>query len=174
MTMAGSWHLIMRFIGSLRPGGPSGDDVAWVRSVLSESEFRLWERMYGPDRRHSVAIGRQVADRLGEQASTPVLAAALLHDVGKVDADLGTWGRVIATLSALVAGRDTAEVWARRTGFTRRIGLYLLHPRLGGDMLEMAGSDPLTVAWAREHHLPESEWTVERSIAQVLHEVDDD
>ena len=172
--MAGSWHLIRRFIGSLRPGGPSRSDVEWVRSVLSESEFRLWERMRGPDRRHSAAIGRQVGDRLGEQATDPVLAAALLHDVGKVDADLRTWGRVVATLSALVAGRDSAEGWARRTGYTRRIGLYLLHPRLGGDMLEMAGSDPLTVAWAREHHLAESEWSVELPIARVLHEVDDD
>ena len=172
--MSGSVHLTKRFIRSIRPGGPSRDDVAWVSGVLSESEFQLWERMYGPDRRHSVAIGREVGDRLGEQATEPVLAAALLHDVGKVDADLGTWGRVIATLSGLVAGRDTAEVWAGRTGFTRRVGLYLLHPRLGGDMLEMAGSDPLTIAWAREHHLPEPDWTVEASIARVLHEVDDD
>jgi len=172
--MGGSWHLTKRLIGSLRPGGPSRDDVTWVRSVLSESEFRLWERMYGPDRRHSSAIGREVRDRLGDRATAPVLAAALLHDVGKIDADLGTCGRVLATLSALVAGRDTAEGWTRRTGYTRRIGLYLLHPRLGAEMLEVAGSDPLTVAWAREHHLPESQWTVDRSIGRVLHEVDDD
>ena len=29
--------------------------------------------------------------------------------------------------------------------------MYLLHPDLGGDLLGMAGSDPLTEAWTREH-----------------------
>ena len=103
-----------------------------------------------------------------------MLAAALLHDVGKVDAGLRTWGRVVATLSAKVAGRDTAELWVRSSGFTRRVGLYVRHPDIGGDMLEMAGSDPLTVAWAREHHRPPEQWTVPASVAEVLHEVDDD
>jgi len=172
--MGGAWHLTKRFFGSLRPGGPSSDDVAWVQSVLSEAEFGLWRRMSGPDRRHSAAIGREVAERLGPRADGPVLAAALLHDVGKIDADLGTWGRVIATLSAKVAGPETAVAWAETRGFTRRVGLYLQHPRLGGDMLEMAGSDPLSVAWAREHHLPESEWSIDPDIGRVLHEVDDD
>jgi hypothetical protein len=54
------------------------------------------------------------------------------------------------------------------------VGLYLQHPRLGGDMLALAGSDPLTVAWTREHHLPESEWTVPLELGQVLKDADDD
>ena len=174
MSVGGAWHLTKRFFGSLRPGGPPRADVDWVSSTLSSAELGLWQRMSGPDRRHSARIGRRAAERLGDRASPPVLAAALLHDVGKIDAGLGTWGRVVATLSAMVAGADSAEHWIRSTGFTRRVGLYVHHPRLGGDMLEMAGSDPLTVAWAREHHRPEEEWTVEASIARVLHEVDDD
>jgi hypothetical protein len=173
MNGGGWWHLARRLLGSLRPGGPAGHDVAWVSSVLSEDEFALWGRMSGPDRRHSVAIAREVDRRLGDDASPPVRAAALMHDVGKIDAGLGTWGRVVATLAVKVAGADTADAWIERRGFTRRVGLYVRHPRLGGDMLEMAGSDPLTVAWTREHHLPESEWTIDPRIAGVLHEVDD-
>ncbi len=172
--MGHAWHLTKRFVGSLRPGGPSRAETEWVRAALSAAEFDLWTRMSGPDRRHSVRIGSEVARQLGDGATPPVLAAALLHDVGKLDADLGTWGRVIATLSAKVAGHDAAEQWAQRRGFTRRVGLYLMHPQTGGDMLELAGSDPLTVAWTREHHLDESAWTVESSIARVLHAVDDD
>ena len=38
----------------------------------------------------------------------------------------------------------------------------------------MAGSDPLTVAWAREHHLPADEWTIDPELAQALHDADDD
>ncbi len=73
-----------------------------------------------------------------------------------------------------VAGRDTASLWVRSRGFTRNVGLYLQHPDIGGDMLAMAGSNPLTVAWAREHHLPEEEWTVPVDVARVLRDVDDD
>ena len=36
---------------------------------------------------------------------------------------------------AEVAGRDAASAWTRGRGFTRRVGLYLLHPELGGDLL---------------------------------------
>ena len=141
---------------------------------MSEAEYALWSRKYGPDRRHSAAVGREVERRLGAEATPPVLAAALLHDIGKIDADLGTWGRVVATLSAKVAGRDTAKLWSKSTGFTRKVGLYLQHPAIGADMLEMADSDPLTVAWAAEHHRSPEEWTIDADIAQVLHDVDDD
>lgn len=167
-------HLARRFFGSLRPGGPPERERAWVESVLSEAEYALWVRMYGPDRRHSATVAREVERRLGHEATPAVLAAALLHDVGKIDADLRTWGRVVATLSAAVAGRDTARLWIRSSGFTRRVGLYLHHPEIGADMLEMAGSDPLSVAWAAEHHRPRDEWTVPLGIADVLHDVDDD
>lgn len=172
--MAPARHLISRFFGSLLPGGPRTEDVRWIESVLSDKELALWSRMYGPDRRHSARAARQAESLLGPQATRPVLAAALLHDIGKLDSGLRTWGRVVATLSAKVAGPDTAALWRKGSGFTRGVGLYLDHPRLGGDMLEMAGSDPLTSTWAREHHLPCEECTVESSIAEVLREVDQD
>lgn len=172
--MGSAMHLTRRFFGALRPGGPSEVDRVWVKSVLSEAEFVLWRRQYGPDRRHTAAVAREVERRLGNEASPPVLAAALLHDIGKIDADLRTWGRVVATLSAKVAGRDAARLWTKSTGFTRKVGLYLQHPEIGADMLEMAGSDPLTVAWAAEHHLPAEEWTIDPTVAQILHDVDDD
>jgi hypothetical protein len=38
----------------------------------------------------------------------------------------------------------------------------------------MAGSDPLTVAWAEQHHLPDEEWTVEPELAAALSAADDD
>ena len=172
--MGSALHLTRRFFGALRPGGPSDDDRAWVESVLSDAEYALWRRQYGPDRRHTAAVAREVEVRLGNEATRPVLAAALLHDIGKIDADLGTWGRVVATLSAKVAGRDTARLWIKSSGFTRRVGLYVEHPAIGADMLEMAQSDPMTVAWAEEHHKPAEEWTIDPAIAHVLHEVDDD
>lgn len=167
-------HLVKRFFGSLVPGGPAAVDDAWARTFLLEREQPLWDRMCNVDRRHSVAVAKEVERSLGNEASRPVLAAALLHDVGKSVSELRTYGRVVATLSAKVAGYDMALAWTETRGFTRRVGLYLEHPRLGGDLLALAGSDPLTEAWTREHHLPEEEWTIPTALAQALKAADDD
>jgi hypothetical protein len=66
------------------------------------------------------------------------------------------------------------RAWTRTNGFTRRVGLYLQHPRLGAEMLALAGSDEITVAWAREHHLPTDEWSLPREVAAALKDADDD
>jgi hypothetical protein len=167
-------HLTRRFLGSLRPGGPRPADDAWACSKLLPSEETLWRRMRGADRRHAVAVAREVERALGAEATRPVLAAALLHDVGKIESGLGVYGRVVATLCGMIAGRETAKQWARRRGFSRKVGLYLLHPDLGGDLLGMAGSDPLTEAWARQHHRSPDSWTIDREVAAALKAADDD
>jgi hypothetical protein len=172
--MAGALHLVGRFFGSLSPRGPRREDEAWVTGALLPGELELWRRMSRADRRHAAGVGRRVERALGAEATPPVLAAALLHDVGKVAAGLGTYGRVVATVAGMAAGRDTAEAWSKATGVTRRVGLYLRHPELGAEMLAVAGSDPLTVTWAREHHLPPERWTLPAPIAQALKAADDD
>lgn len=165
-------HRASRFFGSLRPGPPKKADVAWAADVLNPEELRLFNRMSNPDRRHSVAVARAVERALGAEATTPVLAAALLHDVGKSQAGLRTYGRVVATLSHAIVGDSFADHWRRTSGLTRRVGLYLQYPRIGAEMLELAGSDPLVVAWAREHHLPKEEWTVPAHLGQALSAAD--
>lgn len=174
--MAKPTHLVKRFFGSLLPRGPKPVDTEWAESVLLPGEVALWSRMSRSDRRHAAGVARRVEDALGADATRSVLAAALLHDVGKLDANLSVYGRVIATLSgaAVRHDQDTIRDWTRTRGFTRRVGLYLQHPRLGGDMLALAGSDPLTVAWAREHHLPREEWTLPMELANALKAADDD
>ena len=174
--MASTAHLARRFAGSLRPGGPSAAEREWAESQLTDAERELWREMSGPDRRHSAAVARRVERALGAEASRPVLAAALLHDVGKIDARLRTYGRVVATLAGKAVGRDSDVVraWCRAGGFTRRVGLYLRHPDIGGDRLELVGSDPVTIAWAREHHLPADRWTLPEHLSGVLHDADDD
>jgi len=166
MTTAG--HLVRRFLGSLRPGGPPPADEAWARDALLAGERPLWDRMSGPDRRHAVAVARRTEEALGPRATRPVVAAALLHDVGKVEAGLGTFPRVGATLLAAVAGRERL---ARRQG---RVGRYVRHDVLGADLLDAAGSDPLTRTWAGEHHLPPDRWTVDPAVGAALKAADDD
>jgi hypothetical protein len=174
--MARSVHLVRRFFGSVVPRGPGAVDAAWADEQLLPAEQEVWRRMSRTDRRHACGVARRVQADLGRDATRPVLAAALLHDVGKAEAGLSTYGRVIATVSAGAVRHDpdVIRAWSRTRGFTRRVGLYLQHPRLGGDLLGMAGSDPLTEAWAREHHLPEEEWTIPLDVGRALKAADDD
>ena len=172
--MAETAHLVKRFVGSLWPLGPSSENDAWARQHLLDGEQELWQRMSAQDRRHSIGVARRVEAALGDQASRPVMAAALLHDVGKIEANFGTFLRVVATLSAAIAGRETAELWVRSTGVTRRVGLYLKHPAIGGDLLAMAGSDAFTETWAREHHHPPESCSLDAHLACALRDADDD
>lgn len=177
-------HLVRRFVSSLRSGGPAEVDRAWVSEVLSRSEYELWARQYPPDRRHSASVARQVhrelaGGTLSEDAPFSedarwVLAAALLHDVGKIEADLGTWGRVGATLAAKTVGLRRARGWVDRDGWRRRIGSYLNHPEIGAELLQAARSDPRTVAWAAQHHQRAEEWTIPAEMARILHAFDND
>ncbi len=171
----GEWaHLGRRFLGSLRPGGPAPRDREWVDEQLLPTERDLWARMSGPDRRHAAGVAREVERALGHAATRPVLAAALLHDVGKIESGLRTYGRVVATMCAKVAGPEMARAWRNHRGYARKVGLYLQHPEVGGDLLEMAGSDPLTVAWAREHHRRRDDWSVPVALGDALKAADND
>ena len=163
-----------RFAGSLSAAGPAAGDEEWARSQLLAGERRLWDAMPGADRRHAVGVARRVDAALAPDAGRPTLAAALLHDVGKVEAGLGTPGRVAATLAGLAGGRRRAASWASRPGPLGRVGRYLRHPELGAGLLRAAGSDPLTVAWAAEHHSPAERWSVPVRIGAALKAADDD
>ncbi|HLI53796.1 MAG TPA: HD domain-containing protein [Acidimicrobiales bacterium] len=158
-------HLATRFFGALDPRGPSQAEEDWATGWLLPGEQRLWRRMSGPDRRHAAGVAREVGRRLGG-APREVMAAALLHDVGKVDSGLGTFARVWVTLAAMAVGRDRVP--------GRRAKRYLAHDRIGASLLRDAGSDPITVAWAGEHHRPEGCWTLDPTVAAALKAADGD
>jgi hypothetical protein len=154
-------HLARRFAGSISRRPPPPGDEAWVRTHLLDGEHRLWCRMSAADRRHAVGVARRVVALLGDAATRPVMAAALLHDVGKVDSGLGTLGRVAAT------------VVDRRRG-DGRFARYRRHDAIGAALLRDAGSAELTWRWAEEHHRPPLSWTVAPELAQALKAADDD
>jgi putative nucleotidyltransferase with HDIG domain len=153
--MMGNWgHLARRFVGAHRPGGPPAAEQDWVAGVLTPAEFTLWERQPGQDRRHTVEVARRVEAMLAgtpHAGDTRWLACALLHDIGKVAAGLGIYGRVLATLVAK-ATRGRATAWEELRGRKRRIALYLRHGEIGADMLRMAGGREEVAVWAAAHH----------------------
>ncbi|MGA2211084.1 MAG: HDIG domain-containing metalloprotein [Acidimicrobiales bacterium] len=186
------WHLGLRFLGALAPVGPREASQQWALAHLLPAEQQLFMSMSGADRRHAVGVARKALRLADAQhldvggpagaSSQTFVAAALLHDVGKIEAKLGTFGRVWATLAALGLGRDRVVAWDRpaesaggalaRQG--ARMARYLQHDRIGAELLESAGSDQLTITWARDHHLPEQRWRVDRRLGECLKLADGD
>jgi hypothetical protein len=174
-------HLAERFFGALDPRGPTATDEDWATGHLLPGERQLWGRMSGPDRRHAVGVARSAVALLGSDPAArdrAVVAAALLHDVGKVEARYGTFARVGITVAAMVAGRSRLVSWSARgakaSGWRRRVGAYLTHDVIGGDLLRAAGSDGVTADWARQHHLAASRWTVAPAVGAALKQADGD
>jgi hypothetical protein len=91
-----------------------------------------------------------------------VVAAALLHDVGKLDADLGVVGRVVAALLSA----------CRLAHAPGALGRHLRYPATGAAMLAAAGEPAPVVQWAAQHHLPATAWTVPAPWAARLAEAD--
>ena len=179
----GSWrHLSRRFFTSLVPRAPAPADETWALDHLLDGERRLWRQMSPSDRRHAVGVARETVHRLGpDRARREVVAAALLHDVGKVASSFGTLARAGVTASAMALGRDRIVGWAgdgadlgRPSSTRARAGSYLTHDRVGAAMLRDAGSAAVTVSWAAEHHLPPERWTVDAEVGAALKAADDD
>jgi hypothetical protein len=124
-----AYHLAARFFTSLSPRPPSVVDEVWAEDHLLPRELALWRRMNNRDRRHSVLVARRFVT-CRPQASRAEVAGALLHDVGKIRCELGTFARVAATL---VGPR------------TERFRAYHDHEQIGAELVGAAGSDPATV-----------------------------
>jgi hypothetical protein len=144
-------HLARRWAGSLSTRPPAPADAAWAEAFLPAGETALWRRLSNVDRRHAILVARRYAE-LRPDAARAEMAGALLHDIGKLDAGLGTWMRVVATV---VGPR------------TERFRRYHDHEAIGAEMLVQAGSDPLTVAMVADSaDLPPS-------VRAALHTADD-
>ena len=127
--LATTWHLVARFVSSLPPTPPPVADEVWVDRHLLSGERALWVQLSNQDRRHSAVVARRFVLARPE-ATRAEIAGAILHDVGKIECGLGTFGRVLATL----AGPRTAAFRA-----------YHDHEEIGAQMARRAGSEWATV-----------------------------
>ena len=123
------WHLAARFVTSLPPTPPSVADEVWVDEHLLGGERSLWVQLSNQDRRHSAAVAKRFV-QLRPAATREEIAGAILHDVGKIECGLGTFGRVVATLFG-----------PRTTAFAA----YHDHEAIGAAMARGVGSEPATV-----------------------------
>jgi hypothetical protein len=143
-------HLVARFGASLWAREPSPADDARVRATLTDAELTVWTAMPRADRAEGLATLRRLPPAMA--ADDRWAAAALLHDAGKAESGLGTFGRVFATVRGHFG--DPAEMAGRS-------GRYLRHAPIGADRLAAAGARPEVVVWARYHHDP-ARWPLDQ------------
>ena len=149
-------HLAARFLDYVRAKPLTDAERKIVISSLTGEEAHIFFEQGPKDQAHGFAAALVVLE--SDQSTGERIRAAMLHDVGKRNAGLGVLGRVAAT--ALIK---------MGLPLTRRFTLYRDHGPLGAADLEVAGSPPLVVEFARAHHssrpdtVNEEEWALLQS-----------
>ena len=89
--------------------GPSQEDVELVSSVLTDPQLELFLGMQASEQTHSIQVFNELRNQ-GEK-NPDLLAAALLHDVGKTRAPLRIWERVMIVIVGAVC-ENCLHKWA--------------------------------------------------------------
>ena len=128
----------------------SDEEVKRATRALTPEAQSLFLRQTTQDQRHALAVYRAL--RQAGDTDSHLLAAALLHDVGKAATWLSAVHRSIIVLLARFApallarlSRGEARWW------NRPFVVHAHHPQIGARWAEEVGCSPLTVALIRRH-----------------------
>jgi len=132
---------------------PHTNDLAQAGHFLSPQLLELFLQMQPGEQAHSLAVFRQLQDQ-GE-TDRDLLAAALLHDVGKSRCQLRLWERVFIVLLRAMLPRH-ARRWGRAEprGWRRALVVAQQHPRWGAQMAQQFGASARTIQLIRRHQDP--------------------
>lgn len=131
-------HLSSRFFDVLLSRRLDAAERATVETWLAPDLADVFFAQPGPDQRHGYEAGLNV---VAAGAEPDVVVAAAMHDVGKRQARLGIFGRVIASL-LIMAGLPLG----------RRMRLYRDHGMTAAAELAALGAPPLAIDFALHHH----------------------
>ena len=148
----------------------SAEEHLRVAQWLPASALPLFQTMSSADQRHSLRVcegllARGCADR-------DLLAAALLHDVGKARGRVPFWTRPVLVLGKLLLPRLLARVTVYPqegrplSRWRRALSYAWYHAEVGAELAAQAGLSARTVLYIRTHHQP-------RGPARELHAVDE-
>ena len=143
----------------LEPGVPlSTQERAEVANWLPERARELFATMSVADQRHALRVCRGLQER--GCMDVEMLAAALLHDVGKAQGRVPFWTRPAIVIGKRVApgllSRLTSyPVDAGCKGWRRSLSYAWHHAEVGADLATAAGLSPQAVLYIRTHHQPD-------------------
>lgn len=152
------------------PGPRKRVETETLLPHLSPSQIVLFRRMQPSEQTHAY----QMLERLKASGQTDpdLLAAALLHDVGKVLVPLSLLDRVVIVLGKRFFQRR-ARRWSEGTPSRLRRPFVVAahHPDWGADLAEQAGASSRTVDLIRRHQdIP----SVDDSLLSALQSADDE
>jgi hypothetical protein len=158
-------YRVYQFFRSLLLRPLDDDDKRILKAMLPSAGRALFTTMSRNDQRHSLTVYRSLRAR--GCADADLLAAALLHDVGKGAGRVPLWARPPVVLLRRFAPdtlnqlSETPDSWWRRPFYYAR-----RHAEIGADLAAQVGLSARAVEMIRTHHQPGGP-------AAELHAVDD-
>jgi hypothetical protein len=148
------------------------EDYREVAHWLPESAWELFRTMSRADQQHSLRVCRGLQERACLEGD--LLAAALLHDVGKGGGRVPFWTRPV-----IVLGKVVAPGWLKRSvvgveqlerkevsKWRRALSFAWWHAEVGARQAERAGLSERAILYIRTHHQAHGP-------AALLHQVDE-
>jgi putative nucleotidyltransferase with HDIG domain len=133
---------------------PTDDDLEEVSVWLTPSQRMLFSQLPPSDQMHAIEVTRKLL--LQGETHPELLAAALLHDVGKSRYPLQPWERAAIVVGQKLSPRLLENLLrSRATHRLRRLHTVAAqHPAWGAEMARQAGVSPLAEALIRRHQDP--------------------
>ena len=150
------------------------EELADVQSFLSPSLYLIFSQLLPSEQAHAIRVYQRV--RTEGHTDPDLLAAALLHDVGKARVPLRPWERALYVLGK-AALPGLADRWGDREpkGLLRGFVVKEQHPAWGAEMAASAGASARLLRLIARHQeedfsdLPEDE----QAIMAILQAADD-
>lgn len=136
----------------------TSEDYAEVELWLPASTLPLFRQMSNADQRHSLRVCRGLQAR--GCVEQDMLAAALLHDVGKAQGRVPFWTRPVivigkflvpALLTKLAVEPQCCDI-QKLPSWRRKLSYAWWHAEVGADLAAAAGLSERAVLYIRTHH----------------------
>ena len=136
----------------------SAEEHSQVALWLPDSALPLFQTMSDADQRHSLRVCQGLLER--GCVDRDLLAAALLHDVGKAQGRVPFWTRPAIVLGKLFTPRLLRSLTVSPDGgktipaWQRSLSNAWWHAEIGADLAAAAGLSEEAVLYIRTHHQP--------------------
>jgi hypothetical protein len=149
-------------------------ETAQVSPYLAPAQLVLFRQLQRSEQWHACLMLNKLLDQ-GE-TDRDLLAAALLHDLGKIHYPLKTWERVLIVLMKRSFPR-LVEHWGQEPpqGLVKPFAVACRHASWGADLAEKAGASALTVELVRRHEedVPLEDTSNQDRLLRLLKQADD-